>query len=194
MTRSDDRTNMDTLYWATLIVGGVFVLAAIFGGGETDSDVEAEVDVDADADVDMDADGGVGWVDLFSLRTIFLFAAFFGLSGVLLSLTGISELARGLISLFTGLGVGLVGNLVIKRIGYEHVSSTLTSGDLAGNTAKVLIPFGSDDLGKVELISRGRRVQLRACAYENVEENFATGDEVVVMHVKDAVAQVLKPN
>ena len=83
MTRSDDRTNMDTLYWATLIVGGVFVLAAIFGGGETDSDVEAEVDVDADADVDMDADGGVGWVDLFSLRTIFLFAAFFGLSGVL---------------------------------------------------------------------------------------------------------------
>jgi len=182
---------MDTLYWTCLVVGGVSVLAAIFGGGDTDTDVDVDVDADVDVDVDIDAD--VGWVDLFSLRTVLLFAAFFGLSGVLLPLAGVGETTRAVLSLVTGLGIGIVGNFVIKRVGYDHVSSTVTAEDLAGSTAKVLIPFDHTDKGKITLISKGRRVQLMACSYGGTQERFGAGEEVVVVRVKDAVAEVLKP-
>ena len=183
---------MDVLYWASLVVGGVAVLASIIGGGDGDGD--AEMDLDADADADIGADAGTGWVDLFSLRTVFLFAAFFGLCGVLLPLAGTSELTRAVVSLVTGLGIGIVGNTVIKRVGYEHVSSTVTAEDLRGRTAKVLIPFDHTDRGKVSLVGKGQRIQLVARSYEGAHETFSAGDEVVVVRVDGAVAEVVKPN
>ena len=97
---------MDSVYLISLIVGGFFVVLSIFGGSEHeadsdvdadfDTDFDADTDVDFEADFDVDADvdhdfhiGGsdfdastdVGFVDLFSLRALFLFAAFFGLTG-----------------------------------------------------------------------------------------------------------------
>ncbi len=179
---------MDALYWASLVFGGAAVLASIIGGA--DGDADADFDADADADMDMGAAGG--WVDLLSLRTVFLFAAFFGLCGVLLPLAGVSEVMRAVISTVTGLSIGMIGNFVIKRIGYEHVSSTLTASDLDGRTASVLIPFGADDKGKISLISKGQRIHLIARSYEGEQTDYAEGDEVVVVRVDGAVAEVVK--
>ena len=211
---------MDTVYWVSLIVGGFFVLLSIFGGTDSEADVDADLDfdvdadvdfdVDADADFDMDADvdadvdvhadmpGGVGagpgFIDLFTLRALFLFSAFFGLCGVLLSYTNTNDIATAILSFLTGAIVGLGGNYVIKRVGYAHISSTVTSIDLKGRTGQVIIPFDHTDKGKITLISKGQRLQLVARAFEEVEEAFEPGDEVVVVRVDGRVAEVVKPS
>ena len=187
---------MDALYWICLIAGGVALLAAIFGGGDTDFDADFDLDVDLDADLDLDGDmgAGAGLVDIVSLRTVMLFAAFFGLCGVLLPLAGVGEVMRAIVSGVTGLTIGVVGNWVIKRVGYEHVSSTVTSDDLKGRTAKVLLPFDHTDQGKIALAGKGQRMQVIARSYEGTEESFSVGDEVVVVRMEGSVAEVVKPS
>ena len=64
---------------------------------DNDFDADGDIDFDADHDVDLDGefsldgDAGVGFVDLLSIRALFLFAAFFGLTGVTLGLVGSAE-------------------------------------------------------------------------------------------------------
>ena len=173
---------------------------------DVDMDFDVDVDVDADVDVDVDADAdihagvsgdvgaGPGFIDLFTLRALFLFAAFFGLTGVLLSYANTAELTTAILSFLTGAFVGLGGNYIIKRIGYAHVSSTVTSIDLKGRTGQVIIPFDHTDQGKITLVSKGQRLQLVARAFEEVEEAFEPGDEVVVVRVDGRVAEVVKPS
>ncbi|MCY4158041.1 MAG: hypothetical protein OXE92_03930 [Bacteroidetes bacterium] len=181
---------MDTTYWISLIVGGVFVLLSLIGGG--DSDLDTEIDSDLDADVSSESDIGTGWVDLFSVRTIFLFAAFFGLCGVLLPLAGLGEGARLLASLTLGLVIGIGGNYLIKRVGYAHISSEVTSAELKGRTAKVVIPFDSLDVGKIVLVTKGQRIQFKARSFEAIEDVYAEGEEVIIVRMQGAVAEVLK--
>ena len=189
-----DGFKMDTVYWVSLVIGGIFVLLSMLGGG--DSDVEAELDLDADADFELEADAdissGEGFVDIFSLRTVFLFAFFFGLSGVAFSLTRVAELTVLLLSLGLGSFVSMVGSYLIKRIGYAHVSSDVTGADFTGIAAKVVIPFGSSDQGKISLVAKGQRMQLTACAFEEEEDTFDVGDDVLVVHMEGRVAQVVK--
>ena len=189
---------MDAVYWVSLVIGGIFVLLSMIGGGEADldADVDADFDLDADADFDLDADSdisaGPGLVDIFSLRTVFLFAFFFGLSGVLLPLSGAADLMVLLLSLGLGSFVSVAGSYLIKRVGYAHISSDVTGGDLQGTPAKVLIPFGTSDQGKISLIAKGQRMQLTACAFEDEENTFDVGDEVLVVRMDGRVAQVVK--
>ncbi len=204
---------MDPVYWISLIVGGFFVLLSIFGGGDSDADADvdfdadADLDFDADADMDLDADAdadmhvgygdvgaGPGLVDLFTIRALFLFAAFFGLTGVLLSLANTGEPMTAILAGLTGAIVGLGGNYIIKSIGYAHVSSTVTAVDMKGRTGTVIIPFDSNDQGKISLISKGQRLQLVARAFEEADETFEPGDEVVVVRVDGRVAEVVKPS
>ena len=185
---------MDAVYWISLIVGGVVVTLSMFGGGDTDMDADVDMDADLGVDVDADIAAGAGLVDLLSLRTVFLFAAFFGLTGVLLSLTGLNEVARLVTSLALGGAIGMGGNLVIKRVGYSHVSSTVTAADLQGRTGSVLVPFEGADAGKIAVYSKGQRLQLMARGFEEVSEDFGLGDEVVVVRMDGAVAEVVKPS
>lgn len=203
---------MNSVYMISLIVGGFFVLLSIFGGGETDSDVDVDADVDmdidfdADVDIDLDADfdadadmdadlgAGVGFVDLLSVRALFLFAAFFGLTGVLLNLFGTAEPLVALLSVGTGLLCGLGGNYLIKRFAYASVSSNVTSKELRGRTAHVLLPFGANDRGKITVLSKGRKLQLIARPLDDESaEAFDQGDEVVIVRLDGTVAEVVKP-
>ncbi len=174
---------------------------------DVDFDVDADVDFDADADMDVDVDAdveadagagglgaGPGFIDLFTLRALFLFAAFFGLTGVLLTWLQTGEPVTAILSFLTGAIVGLGGNYIIKSIGYAHVSSTVTSVDLKGRTGKVIIPFDNTDQGKITLVSKGQRLQLVARAFEEEDETFEPGDEVVVVRVDGRVAEVVKPS
>ena len=202
---------MDPVYWISMIVGGFFVLLSVFGGGDSDADADvdfdadADLDFDGDADMDLDADAdmhvgygdvgaGPGFVDLFTIRALFLFAAFFGLTGVLLSWANTSEPMTAILAGLTGAIIGLGGNYVIKNIGYAHISSTITAVDMKGRTGTVIIPFDSEDQGKISLISKGQRLQLVARAFEGVDETFAPGDEIVVVRVDGHVAEVVKPS
>ncbi len=214
---------MDTVYLVSLIVGGFFVLLSIFGGGETDTDVDADsdfdfdadsdfdlevdhdFDFDADHDFDLDADhdldidgdigSGPGLVDLFSVRALFLFAAFFGLTGTLLTWMDASVVWTLVASIMTGLAIGLGGNWVIKTFGYRTVSSTQTARDIRGTTGQVLIPFEGGEKGKITLISKGKRLQLVARSFDDESlSTFEPGEEVVVVRMAGAVAEVVKPN
>ncbi len=204
---------MDPVYWISLIVGGFFVLLSVFGGGDSDADADvdfdadADLDFDGDADMDLDADAdadlhighgdlgaGPGLVDLFTIRALFLFAAFFGLTGVLLSWANTGEPMTAILAGLTGAIIGLGGNYVIKSIGYAHVSSTVTAVDMKGRTGTVIIPFDSNDQGKISLISKGKRLQLVARAFEGADETFEPGDEIVVVRVDGRVAEVVKPS
>lgn len=196
---------MESIYLISLIVGGFFVLLSIFGGdAEADSDVDFDLDADADFDLDAgdsdfdmatDIGAGPGFVDLFTIRALFLFAAFFGLTGTLLSLTDLNPVMTAVLSASLGLMIGLGGNYIIKRVGYEQVSSDITTADMKGVTGKVLIPFSAGERGKVSLVVKGNQLRLIARSLdENSTEEFAPGDEVVVVRTDNGVVEVVKPN
>ncbi len=190
---------MTTLYLICLLVGGFFVLLSLFGGGDSDADVD--LDVDADADVNLEGEvntvadaAGTDLVDLFSVRALFLFAAFFGLTGLALSLAGTGEPFTAVLAALVGTLVGLGGNYLIKRVGYEHVSSDVSTKELKGMTGKVLIPFKGNRRGKISLVTRGQSLHLVARAFENqTMDAFNPGDEVVVIRVNGSVVEVVKP-
>lgn len=196
---------MDSVYLISLIVGGFFVLLSIFGGAEHDSDTdfEAEFDLDADFDHDFDHDlsgdvdvgTDVGFVDLLSIRALFLFSAFFGLTGSVMTWTGSGEPYTAIMAALTGLAVGLGGNYVIKKIAYESVSSNVTKATMRGKTGRVILPFGSHDKGKILIEAKGQRLQLTARSLDDeTEDVFEQGDEVVVVRITGRVAEVVKPN
>lgn len=198
---------MDAVYLISLIVGGFFVLLSIFGGGDSDADADADLDFDADADFDaeLDFDGdadfdgdigsGVGFVDLLSVRALFLGAAFFGLTGTLLNLISFGEPFTAIVAAIMGIVIGLGGNYIIKSIGYKHVSSDVSSRTLQGKTAKVLLPFEGAQQGKIALVANGQRLQIRAASLDgDVPLSFEQDEEVVVVKMDGAVAKVVKPN
>jgi hypothetical protein len=208
---------MSTVYLVCLIVGGFFVLLSLLGGADSDADVDVDADADvdfdfdADSDVDFDLDAdtdvdtdmahelgseaGVGFVDLLSLRFVFLFAAFFGLTGTLLGLVGTSPATTLPLSVLVGLLVGLGGNYLIKTVGYRAVSSEVTVQDLIGHTAHVTVPFVTGERGKINLVSKGKHVALIARSFDDRQEiAFEPGDEVVVVKVEGSVAAVVKPD
>ena len=198
---------MDTIYLICLLVGGFFVALSLLGGGDS-----ADLGVDADADVDLGGDfhgdfhlhgdaaghgatgAGSGFIDLFSIRALFLFMAFFGLTGVSLSLLDNGEPYTLMVSLLVGILVGLGGNYLIRKIGYERVSSDLQANDVTGLTARVLLPFEGEKKGKISLVAGGQRLQLVARGFGGeTAEVFNPGDEVVVVRMEGSVAEVVKP-
>lgn len=201
---------MTSVYLISLIVGGFFVVLSMLGG-ESDSDADIDVDADADVDIDVEADldadvdtdlhagsaaaGGVGLVDLLSVRFLFLFAAFFGLTGTLMNLADSGEPFTAIASIVTGLAAGLGGNYFIKTVGYRSVSSEVTSIDLIGSSAQVTIPFSTGERGKIKMISGGRQVSLVAEPLQDESDlAFNPGDDVVVVGMKGSVAEVVKPD
>lgn len=207
---------MDSVYLISLIVGGFFVLLSIFGGGDHEADADTDFDFDADSDFDFDSDfdsefdadmsadldadahldfdAGVGFVDLLSIRALFLFAAFFGLTGVTLGALGTAEPMNGILSAMTGLAIGLGGNWFIKRFAYQEVSSQMTAAELKGRTATVLLPMEGAQKGRILIDTGERKMQITARLFEpDSAESVTEGDEVVVLKVDGRVAEIIKP-
>lgn len=199
---------MDSVYLISLIVGGFFVLLSIFGGGDHDADADSDFDFEADTDVDfdldfdgdldadahLDFDAGVGFVDLLSIRALFLFAAFFGLTGVTLGALGTAEPMNGILSAMTGLAIGLGGNWFIKRFAYQEVSSQMTASELKGRTATVLLPMEGAQNGRILIDTGERKMQITARLFEpDTAETVSEGDEVVILKVDGRIAEIIKP-
>lgn len=177
---------MTTLYWIALLVGGFFVALSLFGG-------DADTDLDATVDADLDLTSGAGFIDLLSLRTVFLFAAFFGLTGVLFSWQDAGEPFTALVSAAMGLVAGLGGSYVLKRVAGQDVSSTVTTDDLRGKTAQVQLPLEPGAHGTVTVVARGTRMRLVARPFDASEGAFAPGEEVVIVRMDGRVAEVVRP-
>jgi membrane protein implicated in regulation of membrane protease activity len=195
------------IYLFALVLGGVLLLASIFTGGEgdTDADVDADVDVDADAEIDAEAHHGghAGVADthgslgglfstLFSLRFWTFFAAFFGLTGLVLDgadlLPG-SVVPLG-IALALGTGAGVVAVAIMRSLHRGSSGEIATVGDYAGRTGRVLLAFDRESLGKLRLEIGGTTVDVLAKTDE--AEPFRRGDEALVVEMQDHTAFVAR--
>lgn len=197
---------MLTLYLIALAIGGTLLIASLVLGGGDDMeadvdaglDVDAGVDLDADADIDVDAGdadvahadvshgGGVDistWLPLVSLRFWTFFAAFFGLTGVALTLAGTGlgsvpiGVASGLVGYVSGLGV----MMAFRRMRRSQTSSNILIDDYIGMTATVMIGVGKGKLGKVRLNIRGRTIEAMAVTEE--EAPFAVNQQAMIYAV-----------
>ncbi len=195
-------SDMFTIYLIALLVGGFFVTLSLFGGdGDSDAALDAHADFDAHADLGGHADvagdhgpgAGAGFVDLLSLRTLFLFSAFFGLTGTVFTWQDAGEPYTALLAVLVGLVAGLGGSLLIKRVAQKQVSSTVTTDDLRGKTARVRLPFEPGEHGTVDVVVKGSRLRVLARPFDDSEGAFAPGDEVVIVEMQGREARVVRP-
>lgn len=187
---------LETIYLVCLLVGGFFVTLSVLGGDtDADMDVDVDVDVDIDADIDTDVDFGAstGFIDLLSIRALFLFATFFGLIGTALTWLEADPTLTLALSIGIGLITGLGGNYVIKRYGQAHVSSDVAPHEIQGKTGKVLLPFEAGEKGKISLVVKGTQLRLVARALDDAStEQFKQGEEVVVIRTESGIAEIVK--
>lgn len=181
---------MLSLYLIALLVGGFLLALSMLGGHDTDvdADFDADADIDADADADADFDGGgfdaiMAWLPFASLRFWTFFAAFFGLTGVILD---IGELANPWVGLGIATAVGYVCGAsttrLIRKLRSERVDSSLSRNDCIGETARVVLPVAQGDPGRVRLEIKGRVIELTADTEE--ESELAVGQRCVIYDVK----------
>ncbi|HJL14005.1 MAG TPA: NfeD family protein [Sandaracinaceae bacterium LLY-WYZ-13_1] len=199
------------IYLASLIVGGVLLGASILLGGHDDADLEAGGDVDVDGDLDLDADADAdadveGGLDqdlahgdlsgilfsFLSLRFWTFFLAFFGLTGLVLgglNLVSSEWLALGL-ALAMGLSTGFGAMTLIRKLQSDTTGRAVSSSDYVGKTARVLVPFESDGVGKVRVDIKGSSVDLLASGLDEAE--YGGKDEVVIVEMDGSRARVAR--
>lgn len=210
---------MENIYLISALVGWPFILLFIFFGGadadadvdldmdadvdfDLDADADFELDADADVDIDADMDGGLastvgtGVADfvgsLLSFRSAVFGVAFFGTTGFLLGLVD----TNALITLIAAIAVGAaawVGNSLLWRwLKRNMVGSSLTNRQIQGSTGKVVLPIG-ENKGRVALDVGGQPVYYVAKPFHrNRGDQFAVGDEVVVIEVQEGTALVAR--
>jgi len=206
-----------TLVLASLVLGGKG------GDGDSDHDAGGGVDHDAGGDADQDADhdaegdheqeamvvhGGhamthdaasadaaMAWLPVTSVRFWTFFMAFFGLTGITLTLAALGPgvLANALISA----GVGYLSGASVVSIGRQlrrqSTSSSIGAGDYVGSEALVMLTVGPKRTGKVRLEVKGRTVELMADTED--EQEYAAGAKVVVYQMtSDGRALVTGPD
>ena len=194
---------MIPLYVGALALGGVLIAASIAlgGGKEVDSDADGHVDGDADAGADVHVDGevqahahpsadsGAGpWLPFLSMRFWTFALACFGLTGVLLSLAGFSQLIVAPTASLLGLALGWIIAAIFRSIQRTTVTGTIHLGQLAGAEAQVLIGIGPGKLGKVRVLVDGQDVDLLARTSD--PHALLPGQTALIVEVDDGVAVV----
>jgi len=197
------------VYIAAAIFGGGFVLPALIGSldfdtdADFDFDADADFDLDVDADVDFDADtdsqgaalqaatGVSEWVSsLLTFRTVIFFAAFFGAVGIVLTLLNYSEPLPFIAALGLGATAGVVNARLMSFLKRSEVSSHLTQREISGSTARVVLPVGQERRGRVEVDLGGQPTFMVALPYRPNVPEMAPGAQVVVIEVREGTAYV----
>ena len=96
-----------------------------------------------------------------SVRFWSIFAAMFGLSGIVLTLfmPFIFSWATGILSAGIGLGTGIIYNKLVKSL---DSSSQIDSKNLIGQSARVLLPVSKKIPGKIRVIQNGKIIDFTA--------------------------------
>ncbi|MBX3269787.1 MAG: hypothetical protein KF729_05980 [Sandaracinaceae bacterium] len=189
------------IYLFSVIVGGILLAASILlGGKDADTEASAEVDLDADADADAgEADVGAhgdiaGFLYLFlSLRFWTFFLAFFGLTGVVLDVFGLVSHELIGLALAVGMGatIGTGASWLIRKLSKDAPGEAVRSTDYVGKTARVLVPFEGERVGKVRVEIGGNSIDLLATGVaEDTAGNRA--DEVLIVEMDGNRARVAR--
>jgi membrane protein implicated in regulation of membrane protease activity len=164
------------VYLGALAFGGTLLVASlVLGFGHHDAGGGGH---DHDKGHDKGSDG-FGWLPVASVRFWTFFLGFGGLAGTLLTYaTGTAWPIVAGASAVVGWasGVGVVG--AMRRV-KDGPGSELSTKELRGETAEVLVPVKKGSFGKVRVEAKGRVFDLIAETEE--DETFAAGAKVMIV-------------
>jgi membrane protein implicated in regulation of membrane protease activity len=181
------------------MVGGFFVLLSVLAGGDeldTEAGIDVDTDLDASVDHDFDLDGDISidahdaepdvqalWLPFFTFKFWTFGTCFFGMNGALLELVNadISERTGLIVSIIVGGLAGWAVSYALHALRSRQSDSMVRAGDLIGHSARVEIPFGPDQYGKVRVGRKDQILEYRACSKQ--EREFELGEECQVVAV-----------
>lgn len=202
------------IYVAAAIFGTAFVIPMLLGGLDLGADVEldggfevdgglelsGDIDVDPgfDADLDggLDADGVLGGVgdfvaSLLSFRSIVMFAAFFGLAGMVFSWLDFTEPGPLLTAAGLGFFAAALNGQLFRLLKDSETSSQLSERALSGQQASVVIPLAAGRKGRIRADINGQPHYMVALPYRSGDEqHYDVGEPVVVIEIEDGTALV----
>ncbi len=167
---------MDLVYVFCLAVGAPLLLWFAFAG-------------DADADgpgVDADADSGP--LSVIPLSSVAFVLAFFGLSGVIGSVTNTAALLVFLFAVVVGVLAGAMNTAAFSWLRRHSNSSDVADSELEGSIANVALPISSERRGKIIVTKAGAREQMTASPVDG--SVIDPGERVVIVRVDRGVALV----
>lgn len=177
-------------YVFALVAGGILLGASVvLGGGDHTAD--AHGDVHGDAEGDHAASAIDALTMLVSLRFWTFFLAFFGLTGVVLTLFELAPAwVTGLAAAGMGGAAGVGASLVIRKLSGRESNSAAGAADFVGKTATVMVPVGPGQLGRVRLTLKGSTVDVLASTDDAA--TFAVQDEVLVVEMDGTTARIAR--
>jgi hypothetical protein len=174
------------MYIAALLFGGLLILASIFGAGEHDVDVHSGDVSDPHAE-----SGHVLLAALFGIRFWSFGAAFFGLTGLLLRVSGAGALAAP-VGAVVGAAAGFSASLLFRKMTRESVGRVGDAGALVGREGRLLLPVAPGQQGKVRVAQPGGGHVDLVASVNGGDEALAAGAEVIVVEVRGTVAVVTR--
>ena len=183
---------MTYVYLFSMIVGGILLGAAVRLGAHGDGHADVHGDPGQPA-FEGDAAGAEPFLATFlSVRFWTFFLAFFGLTGLSFTALGILPIPWlvGLISLGIGLAAGGGGALALREAAKRQTNSAAMASDLIGKTARVMVPFGPGETGKVRLETKGTTQELLAVSDDPTR--FDAKDEALIVAIEGTRARVAR--
>lgn len=201
-------------YIGAFLFGGLLLALSLFAGGHDDADGDAhghgdhdghgdaEADADADADAHAEAGGhdshghtaaaeGSALLSTFaSLRFWTFFFAFAGGTGIALTLLGLPTVVTAVAAAVMGATSGGFAAWAFRYLGRNQLSSSLSSEDWIGRTAKVVVPVSDVRPGKILLSFDNEVKELVALSAGATDGAIGIGEEVIVVSMHDGVAKV----
>ncbi len=186
------------VYIAAAIFGGAFAIPMILGGLDFDGDVD--IDVDGDLELDSpdggsdalgDAGGAADFLgSLLSFRSIVLALAFFGLSGIVLSVFDTAAAVTLIAAIGLGVFAAATNAAAMRYVLGNEASSHLTNADIRGTRGTVVLPLGPDRRGRIRTEIAGQTEYFTALPLRSGTAAFDVGDEVVIVEIDKGTAKV----
>ena len=195
------------IYIFAAILGGGLLLFSVLAGAEHDADHDAsaldsghDFDHEVDHDLTHDADAAhahLGAADLvlglFKPRNFTFFMAGFGLTGTLLTLLTPWN-AGG--SLLPALGMGVASMVATHGVftwlrRSDTAVDVISDADMEGCVGRVILPLVPGNRGRIACKLGGREIHLTAALDETIADALQPGREVVVLRVAETVAYVM---
>ena len=183
-------------------VHGLDVDAAGFDADVSGVDVDVDVagadvhvgGVDADHDVDVGHAGAGSLVlGFFRPRNLIFFLAGFGITGTVLTVTNASTQNETLVlSVVMGAGALLLTHSVFSWLRRSEVGlGAVGDREIEGHTARVVLPLAPGQPGRVACTIADREYYITARVSKDVTKQLTAGSEVVILGVRDGVAEVI---
>jgi membrane protein implicated in regulation of membrane protease activity len=151
------------VYIVCLVAGGIVLAASMLGGHDGQGDVGHDGDGGSDGGHDSDSHHEwLGRLPFLSLRFWTWAATFFGLVGLVLSLTGTSAKMALVWAVSTGAAAGWGASYLFSRLTKTVVGVLPEASSHIGCEGRLLLPLAPGELSKVRLRVGGTDVDLVA--------------------------------